>query len=1385
MTTSYSFTEKKRIRKDFGKRRSILEVPFLLAIQVDSYREFLQADKDPARREDRGLHAALKSVFPITSYNGYAALEYVGYKLGDPVFDERECRNRGLSYGAPLRVTVRLVIYDRESSSKTIKYVKEQEVYMGEIPLMTGNGTFIVNGTERVIVSQLHRSPGVFFDHDRGKSHSSGKLLYSARIIPYRGSWLDFEFDPKDALFTRIDRRRKLPVSVLLRALGYNNEEMLNEFFEINHFHIDPEEGVQLALVPERLRGETLDFDLADGDRVIVEAGKRITARHVKQLVDSGIEALAVPDIYLVGRILSHDVIDAATGELVAAANDEITEEMLEALRKAGVEAVGTIWVNDLDRGAYLSNTLRIDPTKTQLEALVEIYRMMRPGEPPTKDAAQNLFHNLFFTFERYDLSAVGRMKFNRRIGRKETTGAPVLYDARYFAERKDDDSARLREANGDSSDILDVLKVLTEIRNGRGVVDDIDHLGNRRVRSVGEMAENVFRVGLVRVERAVRERLTMAETDGLTPQELINAKPVAAAVKEFFGSSQLSQFMDQNNPLSEVTHKRRVSALGPGGLTRERAGFEVRDVHPTHYGRVCTIETPEGPNIGLINSLAVFARTNHYGFLETPYRKVVDGKVTDEVEFLSAIEENEYVIAQVNAPQDAKGKLDAPFIACRFQGENLLKPPSEIHYMDVSPMQTVSVAAALVPFLEHDDANRALMGANMQRQAVPTLKSEKPLVGTGIERAVARDSGVTVNAGRGGVVEQIDAGRIVVKINEDEISGETDAGVDIYNLIKYTRSNQNTCINQTPLVSVGDVVARGDVLADGPSTDIGELALGQNMLVAFMPWNGYNFEDSILLSERVVKEDRYTTIHIEELTAVARDTKLGPEEISADIPNVSEQALNRLDESGVVYIGAEVRAGDILVGKVTPKGESQLTPEEKLLRAIFGEKASDVKDSSLRVPPGMDGTVIDVQVFTRDGIEKDKRAKQIEESEIKRVKKDFDDQFRILEGAIYSRLREQLLGKVANGGPGVKKGDTVSSLVLDGIKKSDWLQLRMKDDDAADAIERAQKQLQVHEAEFERRFQDKRGKITQGDDLAPGVLKMVKVYLAVKRRIQPGDKMAGRHGNKGVVSTIVPVQDMPHMANGETVDIVLNPLGVPSRMNIGQILEVHLGWAAKGLGQKIDRMLQAQAKIADLRKFLDQIYNHDDKLHGQRVDLKQFSDEELLVLAKNLTGGVPMATPVFDGAAEAEIKHMLELADLPISGQAQLYDGRTGDAFERKVTVGYMHMLKLNHLVDDKMHARSTGPYSLVTQQPLGGKAQFGGQRFGEMEVWALEAYGAAYTLQEMLTVKSDDVQGRNQMYKNIVDGEHEMVAGMPESFNVLVKEIRSLAINMELEEN
>jgi len=1386
MSTTYSFTEKKRIRKDFGKRPVVLGVPPLLAIQTDSYREFLQEGAAVNARADHGLHAALKSVFPISSYSGNAALEYVSYRLGEPAFDERECRSRGMSYGAPLRVLVRLVIYDKDSpaSNKAIKYVKEQEVYMGELPLMTDTGTFIINGTERVIVSQLHRSPGVFFDHDRGKTHSSGKLLYSARIIPYRGSWLDFEFDPKDALYTRIDRRRKLPVTQLLRALGYNNEEILDIFFEKNVFHLDKKEGAKLELVAERLRGETLNFDVKAGEKVIVEAGKRITARHVRLLQEAKIKSLEVPDEYLLGRILAHDIVDAKTGELLAAANAEIDATHLANFRKAGIDKIGTLFVNDLDRGPYISNTLRIDATKTPLEALVEIYRMMRPGEPPTKEAAQNLFYNLFFTFERYDLSAVGRMKFNRRVGRKETTGTGVLYDSKYFGARNDAESKSLVEKYGNTSDILDVLKVLVDIRNGRGNVDDIDHLGNRRVRSVGEMAENVFRIGLVRVERAVKERLSLAEAEGLTPQDLINAKPVGAAIKEFFGSSQLSQFMDQNNPLSEVTHKRRVSALGPGGLTRERAGFEVRDVHPTHYGRVCTIETPEGPNIGLINSLAVYARTNSYGFLETPYRKVVNGKVTDKVDYLSAIEEGEFVIAQANSILD-KGAFVEDFVACRYKGESELRHAQDIQYMDVSPMQTVSVAAALVPFLEHDDANRALMGANMQRQAVPTLRSQTPLVGTGIERPVARDSGVTAAARRGGVIDQVDAGRIVVRVNENEI-GDNDAGVDIYTLTKYTRSNQNTNLNQRPLVNVGDIVAKGDVLADGSSTDLGELALGQNMLVAFMPWNGYNFEDSILLSERVVEEDRYTTIHIEELTIQARDTKLGPEEITADIPNVGEQALSRLDESGVVYIGAEVKAGDILVGKVTPKGESQLTPEEKLLRAIFGEKASDVKDSSLRVPPGMDGTVIDVTVFTRDGIEKDKRALQIEQMEIKRVKKDFDDQFRILESAIYARLRGQLIGLIANGGPaGIKKGTALSSDILDSLKKDEWFTLRMKDEDAADLLEKAKVQIDAHRAEFDKRFKAKQAKITAGDDLAPGVLKMVKVYLAVKRRIQPGDKMAGRHGNKGVVSMIRPVEDMPYMANGQSIDIVLNPLGVPSRMNIGQILEVHLGWAAKGLGEKIQRMLEAQAKVAELRKYLDEIYNHDKDTFGERVKLKSLTDEEILALATNLQEGVPMSTPVFDGAAESEIKAMLKLADLPASGQTVLYDGRTGESFDRPVTVGYMHMLKLNHLVDDKMHARSTGPYSLVTQQPLGGKAQFGGQRFGEMEVWALEAYGAAYTLQEMLTVKSDDVPGRNQMYKNIVDGNHEMAAGMPESFNVLVKEIRSLAINMELEEH
>ena len=1390
---TYSFTEKKRIRKDFGKRPPVLGVPNLLTIQTDSYREFLQEDVAPKQREDKGLHAALKSVFPIVSYSGNAALEYVDYRLGEPPFDERECRNRGMTFGAPLRVTVRLVIYDKDSpaSKKAVKYVKEQEVYMGEIPLMTDTGTFIINGTERVIVSQLHRSPGVFFDHDRGKTHSSGKLLFSARVIPYRGSWLDFEFDPKDALFTRIDRRRKLPVTVLLRALGYSNEEMLSIFFEHNVFHLGKKGGTTLELVAERLRGETLSFDLMIGDKVLVEAGKRITARHVRQLAAENITALEVPDDYPVGRILAIDIVDPKTGELLASANDEISAEQLENFRKAGIETLPTLYVNDLDRGAYISHTLRIDNTKTQLEALVEIYRMMRPGEPPTKEAAQNLFFNLFFTFDRYDLSAVGRMKFNRRVGRQDILGPGVLFDQKYFGELKSEEAQALVASQGDQSDILDVLKVLIDIKNGHGTVDDIDHLGNRRVRSVGEMAENTFRIGLVRVERAVRERLSLAEAESLTPQDLINAKPVAAAVKEFFGSSQLSQFMDQNNPLSEVTHKRRVSALGPGGLTRERAGFEVRDVHPTHYGRVCTIETPEGPNIGLINSLAVYARTNQYGFLETPYRKVVNGKVTNQVDYLSAIEEGDHVIAQANSPLSKDGGFVEDFVSCRFRGESELRPSAEINYMDVSPMQTVSVAAALVPFLEHDDANRALMGANMQRQAVPTLRSQTPLVGTGIERAVARDSGVIVTAKRGGVIDQVDAARIVVRVNEAEV-GENDAGVDIYTLTKYTRSNQNTNLNQRPLVNVGDVVAKGDTLADGSSTDLGELALGQNMLIAFMPWNGYNFEDSILLSERVVQEDRYTSIHIEELSCIARDTKLGAEEITADIPNVGEQALARLDESGIVYIGAEVKAGDIMVGKVTPKGESQLTPEEKLLRAIFGEKASDVKDSSLRVPPGMDGTVIDVQVFTRDGIEKDKRARQIEEMEIKRIRKDFDDQFRILEGAIYNRMRAQLVGKVANSGPaGLKRGAEITNEYLDGLKKDDWFKVNPKDEATVEFLERASEQVKRHKEEFDKRFKEKQAKITQGDDLAPGVLKMVKVYLAVKRRLQPGDKMAGRHGNKGVVSKIVPIEDMPYMADGRPADVVLNPLGVPSRMNVGQVLEVHLGWAAKGLGWRIGEMLQRQAKIEELRTFLTKIYNES----GRQEDLESFTDDEILELAKNLREGVPFATPVFDGATEEEMGKMLDLAfpdDIaeqlgmnPSKNQVRLYDGRTGEMFERRVTLGYMHYLKLHHLVDDKMHARSTGPYSLVTQQPLGGKAQFGGQRFGEMEVWALEAYGASYVLQEMLTVKSDDVTGRTKVYENLVKGDHVIDAGMPESFNVLVKEIRSLGIDIDLDRN
>jgi len=1356
---AYSYTEKKRIRKDFGKLPPVMDVPYLLAIQLDSYRQFLQQDIDLADRSDVGLHAAFKSIFPIVSYSGNAALEYVSYQLGNPVFDVKECQSRGITYAAPLRVKVRLIIYDRESANKAIKDIKEQEVYMGEMPLMTDNGTFVINGTERVIVSQLHRSPGVFFDHDKGKTHSSGKLLFSARVIPYRGSWLDFEFDPKDCVFVRIDRRRKLAATILLRALGYETQEIIDMYYDRMNLTVDGE-NYQLDVKEEQLKGEVVNFTILDDKgSPIVEEGRRITARHLKKMQKAGLKSITVPAEFLMGKAIAQDIVDPATGEIVVSCNTEVTEEVLEQLKAIKQEKIEVLYTNDLDCGPFISDTLRIDPTNTQLEALVEIYRMMRPGEPPTKESAEGLFQNLFFTEERYDLSAVGRMKFNRRLLRQEDEGAGIL----------------------DKQDIVDVLSTLVDIRNGKGIVDDIDHLGNRRIRSVGEMAENQFRVGLVRVERAVRERLSMAESEGLMPQDMINAKPVAAAIKEFFGSSQLSQFMDQNNPLSEVTHKRRVSALGPGGLTRERAGFEVRDVHATHYGRVCPIETPEGPNIGLINSLATYARTNNYGFLETPYRAVENGVVTDNIEYMSAIDEAQHVIAQANAPVSEDKKFTENLVQVRAAGDFTMAQSDQVNYMDVSPRQVVSVAASLIPFLEHDDANRALMGSNMQRQAVPTLKAQKPLVGTGIERAVARDSGVCAVAERGGVVEIVDASRIVIKVHDAE-TDSGDAGVDIYNLTKYTRSNQNTCINQRPLVKEGDIVQRGDIMADGPSVDMGELALGQNMRIAFMPWNGYNFEDSILVSERVVQEERFTTIHIQELTCIARDTKLGSEDVTADIPNVGEAALSKLDESGVVYIGAEVGPGDILVGKVTPKSETQLTPEEKLLRAIFGEKASDVKDTSLRVKGGVKGTVIDVQVFTRDGVEKDQRAMDIEQQQLTDFRKDLKSEMEIVESATFERLKTTLVGQIVNGGPDLKKGDALTSDYLDALDRPEWFKLRMKDEEASIVLEKAEAQLDERRKDQEARFEDKKAKLSTGDDLAPGVLKIVKVYLAIKRTIQPGDKMAGRHGNKGVISVIKPVEDMPYDEHGVPVDIVLNPLGVPSRMNVGQVLEMHLGMAAKGLGEKIDVMLKEQREVAEVRQFLDKIYNGVGT-STHKEDLDSFSDSEVIELASNLRKGVPIATPVFDGAKESEIKDLLELADIPRSGQIQLYNGLTGEAFARKTTVGYMYVLKLNHLVDDKMHARSTGSYSLVTQQPLGGKAQFGGQRFGEMEVWALEAYGAAYTLQEMLTVKSDDVAGRTKMYKNIVDGDHRMEPGMPESFNVLVKEIRSLGIDMELE--
>ncbi|MCL2831175.1 MAG: DNA-directed RNA polymerase subunit beta [Betaproteobacteria bacterium] len=1426
---TYSYTEKKRIRKSFAKRASVLDVPFLLATQLESYTAFLQAAVPPEKRKNQGLQAAFLSVFPIVSHSGSARLEFTSYQLTEPTFDVKECQQRGLTFASSLRARVRLVIKDREAPD-TIKEVKEQEVYMGEIPLMTTTGSFVINGTERVIVSQLHRSPGVFFEHDRGKTHSSGKLLFSARVIPYRGSWLDFEFDPKDILFFRVDRRRKMPVTTLLKAIGLTPEQILRMFFEFDTFFLS-QKGIDFELVPERLRGEVARFDFRDKTgKVVVAKDKRITARHIRDLDAAGIKRISVPDDFLVSRVLAQNIIDLGSGEILANANDEITEALLKKLQEAGITEVQTLYTNDLDRGAFISNTLRTDETTSKQAARVAIYRMMRPGEPPTDDAVEALFHGLFYSDDRYDLSSVGRMKFNRRLRRSDVIehkvtvhhapsrnetivnaivesvgGAPgalqellseIGHGPRAVAENltlADAEAlvARLKELGATAEvreqltlsprDIVEVIQILVELRNGRGEIDDIDHLGNRRVRSVGELTENQFRAGLVRVERAVKERLSQAESDNLMPHDLINAKPISASIKEFFGSSQLSQFMDQTNPLSEITHKRRVSALGPGGLTRERAGFEVRDVHPTHYGRVCPIETPEGPNIGLINSLALYARTNEYGFLETPYRKVENAQVTNRIEYLSAIEEGRYVIAQANSLLDKSGQLIDELVTCREKGETILAEPGRVEYMDVAPGQIVSVAASLIPFLEHDDANRALMGANMQRQAVPCLRPEKPLVGTGIERTVAVDSGTAVQALRGGAIDYVDASRIVVRVNDDEtVPGEV--GVDIYNLVKYTRSNQNTNINQRPVVKVGDVIAKGDVVADGASTDKGELALGQNMLIAFMPWNGYNFEDSVLISERVVSEDRFTSIHIEELTVVARDTKLGAEEITRDIASLGETQLSRLDDSGIVYIGAEVDAGDVLVGKVTPKGETQLTPEEKLLRAIFGEKASDVKDTSLRVPSGISGTVIDVHVFTREGIERDKRAQSIIDDHLRGYKLDLADQMRIVERDAFDRVERLLVGKLANGGPKkLPKGTEVSKIYLEGIEPYHWFDVRMADEDVAQQLESLREGLEQTRKDFDIAFEEKRKKLTQGDELPPGVQKMVKVYVAVKRRLQPGDKMAGRHGNKGVVSKIIPVEDMPYMADGRPVDIVLNPLGVPSRMNVGQILETHLGWAAKGLGLKIGDLLQKGARIADLRKMLNEIYNSG----GKKEKLEKLNDDEVKELAENLKDGVPFATPVFDGATEEEIKSMLRLAGLSESGQVQLCDGRTGDPFERSVTVGYMHFLKLHHLVDDKMHARSTGPYSLVTQQPLGGKAQFGGQRFGEMEVWALEAYGASYVLQEMLTVKSDDVNGRTKVYENIVKGEHRIDSGMPESFNVLVKEIRSLAIDIDLERN
>lgn len=1353
-----TFTGRKRVRKFFGHIKEVAEMPNLIEVQKASYDQFLMVDEPQGGRLDEGLQAVFRSVFPISDFSGTSMLEFVRYEFEQPKYDVDECRQRGMTFAAPLKVTLRLIVFDidEETGAKSVKDIKEQDVYMGDIPLMTMNGTFIVNGTERVIVSQMHRSPGVFFDHDKGKTHSSGKLLFAARVIPYRGSWLDIEFDAKDIVYARIDRRRKIPVTSLMFALGLDGEAILSTFYK-KILYKRTKEGWRVPFDANRFRGYSTINDLIDADtgKVVLEAGKKLTVRAARQLQEKGLKALRMADEELVGNYIAEDLVNPKTGEIHSEAGEEITDKLMKALNEQGYKELPLLDIDHVNVGAYIRNTLSADKNMTREDALFDIYRVMRPGEPPTLDSAQAMFQSLFFDAERYDLSAVGRVKMNMRLD----LDAP-------------DTQRTLRK-----EDILSVIKTLVDLRDGKGEIDDIDHLGNRRVRSVGELMENQYRIGLLRMERAIKERMSSVDIDTVMPQDLINAKPAAAAVREFFGSSQLSQFMDQTNPLSEITHKRRLSALGPGGLTRERAGFEVRDVHPTHYGRICPIETPEGPNIGLINSLATFARVNKYGFVETPYRKVKDGRVTDEVVYLSAMEEGRYTVAQANVPLDPKGRFTEDLVVCRHAGEVMPVTPDKVDYMDVSPKQLVSVAAALIPFLENDDANRALMGSNMQRQAVPLVRAEAPFVGTGMEGVVARDSGAAIAARRSGVIDQIDATRVVIRATED--LDPTKSGVDIYRLMKYQRSNQSTCINQRPLVKVGDIVKKGDIIADGPSTDLGELALGRNVLVAFMPWNGYNFEDSILLSERIVKEDVFTSIHIEEFEVMARDTKLGPEEITRDIPNVSEEALKNLDEAGIVYIGAEVRAGDILVGKITPKGESPMTPEEKLLRAIFGEKASDVRDTSLRVPPGVQGTIVEVRVFNRHGVDKDERALAIEREEIERLAKDRDDEQAILDRNVYNRLAELLEGRQGIAGPkGFKKDTKITRAVLEEYPKSQWWLFASPNDKLMAEIEAMRKQYDESKKGLEQRFLDKVEKLQRGDELPPGVMKMVKVFVAVKRKIQPGDKMAGRHGNKGVVSKIVPIEDMPFLEDGTHADIVLNPLGVPSRMNVGQILETHLGWACAGLGKRIGQTVDAYLSKQDIKPLKETLK----KVYGEDETIKSLNDNELIELGHNLSRGVPIATPVFDGAKEADIEEMLKLAGLDASGQSTVYDGRTGDPFDRKVTVGYIYMLKLHHLVDDKIHARSIGPYSLVTQQPLGGKAQFGGQRFGEMEVWALEAYGAAYTLQEMLTVKSDDVAGRTKVYEAIVRGDDTFEAGIPESFNVLVKEMRSLGLNVDL---